>query len=81
MSHLLLGLKVIRIIFVRTDQFSDSDNFGQKYLEIFEFGNEFGLFFSEMKTNTVEVISVGIGIRSETIHYFPSDIQAIPQTL
>lgn len=37
-----LGLKVIRIISVRPELFSDSDSFGRIYLEIFEFGKEFG---------------------------------------
>ncbi len=65
--HMQLGMKLVRIVSVRPDHFSDSDSFGQNYPEILGFGNKFGFFFSETKTNTVRVLSVGIGKRSETI--------------
>jgi hypothetical protein len=51
-----------------SDSFRPSEPF-------FGFGNEFGYFFSETKTNTVRVLSVGIGKRSETIRIFFSDIR------
>ena len=65
-----VGMKLVRIVFVRPDHFADLDSFGQNYPEILRFGNEFGFFFSETKTNTVRVLSVGIGKRSETIRNF-----------
>ena len=40
-----LGMKLVRIVSVRLDYFSDSDSFGQNYLEILGFRNEFGYFF------------------------------------
>lgn len=52
-------MKLVRIVFVRLNQFSDSEKFGRNYPEPFGFGNEFGFFFSDTKTNTVRVISDG----------------------
>lgn len=40
-----VGLKVIRIVSVRSDLFSDLDSFSRIYLKIFDYGNEFGFFF------------------------------------
>ncbi len=46
---LKLGMKLVRIVSVRPDHFSDSDSFGRNYLEILGFGNEFGFFFSQKR--------------------------------
>ena len=68
--YVLVGLKLICIVYVRPDHFSDSHSFGRNYPEILWFGNEFGFFFLEMKTNKVRVLTVKIGKRSETIRNF-----------
>ena len=69
-----IGLKLVRIVSVHPDHFSDLDRFGRNYLEITRFGNEFRFLFSETKINTVRVLPVVIGKRSETIWEFYSDI-------
>lgn len=44
---------VIRIISDRPDHFSDTDSFGRIYQEIFGYGNEYGYFFADTKTNMI----------------------------
>lgn len=72
-----VGMKLVWIVSVRPDHFSDSDSFSRNYPEILGFGNEFRYFFLETKMNTVRVLSVGIRKRSETIRNF----FGYPQTL